>query len=249
MDLNGKVALITGGSKGIGAATAVKLAALGADVAIAARHGGENVDRVKEAVSASGKRCVFIAGDMSLPDEAAGAVKETVSSLGGIDVLIHNAGGPAPGDILSLTPEAWQSAFDVHVHAAFHLCRTAVPHMKARGGGAIVLLSSVAGIRGVPGILAYGVVKSCLIQFARGMARDLADYKIRTNCVSPGIIMTDFHSRMTPEQKEHNLKNRVPLHEFGTAQQVAEVITLLVTNDHITGENYVIDGGLTSRIA
>ena len=120
--------------------------------------------------------------------------------------------------------------------------------MKKQGEGAIVLLSSVAGIRGCPGAIGYSVVKCALIQFARAMARDLADDNIRVNCVSPGIVRTDFHAGMTQEQEKNSLDNRIPLHRFGSPEQIAEVIALLVENDFITGENYVIDGGMTMRI-
>jgi NAD(P)-dependent dehydrogenase (short-subunit alcohol dehydrogenase family) len=176
-------------------------------------------------------------------------VEEAVQRLGGVDVLIHSAGGPAPGRLEDVTPEAWYEAFEVHVHAVFHLSRAALPHMRAKKQGAIVLISSVAGIRGVPNILPYQAVKGALPQLTRALARDLAADNIRVNCVSPGIIRTRFHARMTEEQKRLNLDQRIPLGREGTPEQVAEVIALLVKNDYVTGENYVVDGGLTMRIA
>jgi len=248
MKLEGKTALVTGGTKGIGSATAVKLASMGADVAILGRHDNESARSVKAVIENMGRRCVMIIADMGIPEDAARAVEETVAGLGRIDVLIHNAGGAVPGGIMKVTAEDWYRGFDVHVHAAFHLSRAIVPYMKKQGEGAIVLLSSVAGIRGCPGAVGYGVVKCALIQFARAMARDLADDNIRVNCVSPGIVRTDFHAGMTPEQEKNNLDNRIPLHRFGTPEQIAEVIALLVENDFITGENYVVDGGMTMRI-
>jgi NAD(P)-dependent dehydrogenase (short-subunit alcohol dehydrogenase family) len=121
--------------------------------------------------------------------------------------------------------------------------------MKKNGEGAIVNLSSVAAIRGCPGSVAYQTVKCAIQAFTRGCARDLADFNIRVNCVSPGIIRTDFHAAMSEEQKKFNLEKRVPLHREGRPEQVAEVILMLVTNDYITGESFVMDGGLTMRIA
>ena len=108
--------------------------------------------------------------------------------------------------------------------------------------------SSTAGIRGVPGAIAYATANGAVPQCTRSLARDLADDNIRVNCVAPGVIRTRFHDDMTAERKELNLKHRIPLHREGTSEQVAEVVALLVTNDYITGETYVIDGGLTSRI-
>lgn len=248
MNLKGSVALVTGGTKGIGAATALKLAELGADVAILGRHDTDGARGVCAAVEAAGRRSLMIVADMAKPGDAVRAVQETVASMGGLDVLVHSAGGGLVGGFTEVAEADWYRMFDVHVHAAFHLCREAVPHMKRRGGGAIVFVSSVAGLRGVPNIVPYGVAKGALIQFTRGLAREFADFNIRVNGVAPGIIKTDFHSAMTPEQERHNLDNRIPLHRFGTPEQVAEVIALLAANDFITGETYTIDGGMTMRM-
>jgi 3-oxoacyl-[acyl-carrier protein] reductase len=248
MEMNGAVALVTGGTKGIGAATARKLAALGADVAILGRHDNPVAREVCADIEAAGRRSLMIVGDMAKAADAEGAVRHTVESLGGIDILVHSAGGGMVGAFEKVTDEDWRRLFDVHVHAAFHLCREAIPFMK-RKGGAIVLVSSVSALRGTSNIVPYGVVKGALLQFARGLARELADFNIRVNSIAPGIIKTDFHAAMTPEQERNNLDNRIPLHRFGTPEQVAEVIALLVTNDYITGENYTIDGGLSMRMA
>jgi len=248
MDLKGKVALVTGGTRGIGAATAKKIASLGGDVAIVGRHGDEAAGSVVAAVGDMGRRCLMIVGDMGVPEDAARAVNETLDALGGIDVLFHNAGAGVPGGILEVTPEEWYRAFDVHVHAAYHLLRAALPHMKEKGEGAVVFMSSVAGIAAGPGSIAYGVVKGALQQFTRSLARELADFNIRVNCVAPGIIRTRFHEKMTPEQRRHNIENRIPLHREGTPEDVAEAVVFLMQNDFITGENVVIDGGMTMRI-
>jgi NAD(P)-dependent dehydrogenase (short-subunit alcohol dehydrogenase family) len=111
------------------------------------------------------------------------------------------------------------------------------------------MISSVAGLRGVHFNLAYQVAKGALPQFARALAREVADENIRVNCVAPGIIRTRFHEHMTPEQKQYNLEHRIPLHREGTPEQVATLIAEVVTNDYVTGETFTIDGGLTMRIA
>jgi len=247
MRLEGKVALITGGTRGIGAATAVELARRGADVAINGRRIDEAAIRVKSQVEAVGGRCAMIAGDMGRPEDIVRVVTET-AALGPLAVLVHSAGGGIRGSMLQLSPEAWYQAFDVHVHAVFHLCRAAVPLMQPRKEGAVVLISSAVGSRGFSGMAAYSAVKGTLPNLARTLARELADDNIRVNCVAPGIIRTSFHDQMTPEQKKHNLENRIPLHREGTAEDVAEVIALLVTNEFITGETISIDGGMTMRL-
>ena len=145
--------------------------------------------------------------------------------------------------------EAWYQAFEVHVHAIFHLGRAAIPHIQKRGEGAIILIASSAAIRGVLNAAAYATVKGTLIQLVRVMARELADSNIRVNCVAPGVIRTRFHATMPPETYKNNLENRIPLHREGTSYDVGQVIGLLAENEFMTGETVVIDGGLTSRIA
>jgi NAD(P)-dependent dehydrogenase (short-subunit alcohol dehydrogenase family) len=249
MDLHGRTALVTGGTKGIGAATAIELARRGADVAIVGRHDDDHARATWTHIEALGRRGLVIVGDMGKPEDASRSVAEAAAGLGSVDVLVHCAGGAVPGGLLDVTPEVWHAAFDVHVHAVYYLCRAAVPLMKKRGEGSIILISSVAGIRGIHFALPYQVVKGALPQFARALARLHADDNIRVNCVAPGIIRTRFHEKMTPEQKKHNLDNRVPLHREGTPQQVATLIAEVAANDYVTGETFTIDGGLTMRIA
>ncbi len=248
MNLDGKVCLITGGTRGIGAATALALAARGADIGVVSLNAPSGRPDVEERVRSMGRRFYYLSGDVANPESCERFVSCTAQVLGSVDVLVHCAGGLVTGGLLELTPEDWRRAFDVHVHAAFHLCRAAVPGMKARGEGSIVLISSVAGMRGCKGILAYGVVKGSIPQFARALARELADDNIRVNAVAPGVIRTRFQDILTPEQVENNIRNRIPLHREGTPQDVAEAIAMLVTNEFITGETLAVDGGMTMRI-
>jgi len=249
MLLTGKVALVTGGTKGIGAATAVELARRGADLAINGRCEDEAARQVKSQIEALGRRCRIVVADLGQPEDATRCVDEAAEHFGALDVLVHSAGGLVPGSLFEVTPEAWHQGFNVHVHALYYLCRAAIPWMRRRGEGAIVMISSVAGIRGVHVNLAYQVVKGALPQFARALAREMAGDNIRVNCICPGIIRTRFHDQMTPEQKKHNLDHRVPLRREGTPAQVATLIAEVATNDYITGESFTIDGGLTMRIA
>jgi 3-oxoacyl-[acyl-carrier protein] reductase len=249
MDLKGKVALITGGTMGLGAAIALELARLGTDVAIAARNLGSPGEQVRDAITSLGRRCLTLVADFTKADDCAMAVEQTAAQLGRLNVLVHNAGGPSPGKIEDVTPEQWQQTMDLHINANYYLVRAALPHLRKAKEGCVITVSSTAGILGVPGAIAYATAKGAIPQFTRSLARDLADDNIRVNCVAPGVIRTRFHADMTPERKELNLNYRIPLHREGTPEQVAEVVALLVTNDYMTGETVVIDGGLTSRIA
>ncbi len=248
MDVSRKTALITGGTLGIGAAIVLDLARRGADVAVVARHLGEPAESLQRQAATLGRKLLLLTGDMARPEDCAAVVEKTAAHFGRLDVLVHNAGGPSPGKIEDVSPEQWRYTMDLHVSANYYLARAALPHLKKQGEGCIVTVSSTAGIRGVPGAIAYATAKGALPQFTRSLARDLADDNIRVNCVAPGVIRTRFHDDMTAERKELNLKHRIPLHREGTPEQVAEVVALLVMNDYITGETIVIDGGLTSRI-
>ena len=249
MQLHRKTALVTGGTRGIGAATALALAREGANVAISARHDDADAQRTKSEIEALGVHCAMIVADCGQPAQCERLVAQTVTALGGLDALVHAAGGAVPGGLFEVTPEAWNAAFEVHVHAVYHLSRAAVPHMRQGKEGAIILISSTAGKLGVMGNLAYQTVKGALPQFTRALARELANDNIRVNCVAPGVIRTKFHEHMSAEQKKLNLEQRIPLHREGTPEQVADAILMLVQNDYITGDTITIDGGLTSRIA
>jgi NAD(P)-dependent dehydrogenase (short-subunit alcohol dehydrogenase family) len=246
--LSGSIGLVTGGTKGIGAATAIALAGMGADVAIVGRQLDAEPKETRRRIEALGHKCLLILADVAVAREATRCVEETAKELGPVDVLVHSAGGPVNGGLLELTPEAWHSAFDVHVHAIFHLCRAAIPAMRQMKRGAIILISSAAGIRGIKTNVAYQAVKGTLPQLTRALAYEFANDNIRVNCVAPGVIRTAFHAAMPAPEKQNNLENRIPLHREGTPEQVASLICELVTNEYITGETVSVDGGLTMRI-
>jgi NAD(P)-dependent dehydrogenase (short-subunit alcohol dehydrogenase family) len=249
MDLTGKVCLVTGGTSGIGAKTALMFAARKAHVAIVGRSPrNDALEMFPAAAALHGGNLLYIQADMGIAEDCSRAIAETCARWGRLDVLVHSAGAPVPGGFFDVTEENWERAFEVHVHAVLRLARAAVPHMIKQGEGAIVLIGSAAGLRGCLGAIAYGVAKGALPQFARALARELSDYNIRVNCVSPGVIRTPFQDFLTPEQAENNIRNRIPLRREGKPEDVARAILELVENDYITGENLVVDGGMTMRI-
>lgn len=249
MELKDRICLITGGTKGIGAATAIGCAQRGARVVVVGRHQDEEATQTLQRLEAIGSPFLFLAADIGKPEEATRCVAQTTERFGAVDVLVHSAGGPVNGGLLALTPEAWYEAFNVHVHPIFHLCRAVIPAMQQRKEGVILLISSTAGIRGIKTNVAYQTVKGALPQLTRALAYEFSEDNIRVNCVAPGVIRTAFHAQMPEAVKKNNLENRIPLHREGTPEQVGTLILEMVTNDYITGETYTIDGGLTMRIA
>lgn len=248
IDLKGKTALVTGGTSGIGLATAEALIAKGVSVAINARTARPEVmASLEQRAKQQGVGCIFAAGDARQAATSEALVRAAMDRFGQVDVVVHSAGGPAPGTALDLTDGQWLDAFDVHLHSAFHLFRAAHTPL-ARAGGTVVFLSSAAGLRGCPGTVAYQVVKASLIQLARALARDHADENIRVNCVAPGIIRTPFQKAMSEDARRNNLANRIPLHREGGPEDVAAMIVQLAENDFITGETVVIDGGMSMRM-
>ena len=239
-----EAAIITGGTRGIGAAIARQLAGRGVDLLLSGRH---RDDEVEALLAELGDRARFEAADAADPASAERLVAAAMEAFGRIDYLVPAAGGAVPGTALTLTPEAWEDAFRVHVHAPFHLFRAAHAALAVRGG-AVLLVSSVAGLRGCPGTVAYQTVKGALPQMGRALARDHGHENIRVNTICPGIIETRFHAAMTPEARKNNLDNRIPLHRFGTADNVATAAVELLTNPFITGETLVVDGGMSMRM-
>jgi NAD(P)-dependent dehydrogenase (short-subunit alcohol dehydrogenase family) len=248
MNLTNKRALITGGTKGIGAAIALDLARHGCDVAVNGRNDDEFAKEVTRAIRGAGRQCAMIVADVGHHDQADRCVDEACAALGGLDILVHSAGVPSWGNIDQCEPHQWMCTFDVHVHAAYFLCRRALPTLRQAGEAAIVLVSSVAGIRGISKAIAYATAKAAIVNFTRCLALDEAEYNVRVNCVAPGVIRTRFHDDMTPEKRAHNLAVRIPLHREGSAEQVADVVRIMITNDFITGELFVVDGGTSMQV-
>jgi NAD(P)-dependent dehydrogenase (short-subunit alcohol dehydrogenase family) len=161
----------------------------------------------------------MIAADLAKPEECTCVVNETIQRQGDVDILVHPAGLAAPGSLLNVSQEVWYHAFNIHIHAAFHLCQAAVPSVKKKGRSAVIFISSVAGVRGVKNALSYAVAKGALPQFTRALAFQLGDDKIKVNCVSPGVIRTRFQNYLTPEQEKNNIENHIPLHREGKTRR------------------------------
>jgi 3-oxoacyl-[acyl-carrier protein] reductase len=249
MDLKGRKALVTGGSRGIGKATALLLAEEGADVAINYVSNEQAAKEVAERIEALGRRTLTLRGDVGDPPQTEAVFANIQQQWGGLDVLVNNAGGRCDGTVLETDESDWERTFAVHVLGTVRCCRLALPAMIQKGEGVIVNISSTAGLRGVRRMAAYATAKAAVAHLTRCLAVEASDHDVRVNCVAPGITETDFHSVTPPEFLKHSVDNRILLHRIGKPQEVAQAVVFLVKNDYITGEVVAVDGGLTMRIA
>ena len=246
MSKTDEVAIITGGTRGIGAAIAEALGQRSVRLVLSGRHRDTEVD----ATIAELRTLIdveFQLGDAADPATPEGLVELARSRFGRVDYVVAAAGGAHPGKITDLSIDEWRTAFDIHIHAVFHLFRATLASLAECGGG-FLMIGSAAGRRGCPGTVAYQTVKGALPQMARALARDHGHKGIRVNVVEPGIIRTRFHAAMTPEAERNNLQNRIPLARFGRPENVATAAVELLTNPFITGETLVIDGGMSMRM-
>lgn len=243
-----KTLLVTGATSGIGKATALRFAQSGARVAAVGRN-EKALTELQHELDNSNVECLMISADLSLEEEAARAVSQTVERFDGIDVLVNAAGHISSGTIENTSLAAWDAMLEINLRAPFILMQQALPSMIARRGN-IVNVSSVTGLRAFPGVLAYCISKAALDQLTRCAALELAAKGVRVNAVNPGVVVTDIHKRggMTEEQYnaflEHS-KSTHPLGRVGAAREIAELIFFLASEraSWITGVTYSIDGG------
>ena len=234
--LDGKTALVTGASRGIGRAIAEELAGAGATVVVSYRSGAAEAEEVATAV---GGRAVQ--ADVSDAESAARLVEEA----GDIDVLVNNAGLTRDGLILRMPDEDWRDVIETNLSGTFYTCRAAARGMMRRRGGAIVNVSSIVGLHGNPGQTNYSASKAGIIGFTKALARELAPRGVRANVVAPGYVETRLTEVIAAEMKELMLAN-TPLGRFGKPKDVAGAVRFLCSDDaaFITGEVLLVDGGL-----
>lgn len=246
--LDDKVAIITGSSRGIGRAIAESLASNGAKVVISSRK-AEACEAVASGIRAQGGEATVIPCNISRKAEVEGLVAATLKQWGRIDILVCNAAvNPAFGPLVDLTDDVFDKIMGSNIKSNLWLCNLAIPGMAERGDGAVIIVSSIAGIRASRGLGAYGISKAADFSLARSLALEWGPRNVRVNCIAPGLIKTDF-ARALWEDPERLAKRteHTPLRRIGQAHEIGPIATFLASSaaSYITGQAIVADGGVT----
>ena len=244
MDLQGKVAIVTGGSMGIGHAIALDLAAHGADVAINYRKHADEANAVVAQIEKMGRRGLAIQADVASFVDAQRMVDAVREKLGRLDVLVNNAGVNRDGVVWKMTESQWDEVLDTNLKGYFNYIRAAAPIFKEQGAGKIVNITSINGLRGKFGQSNYSAAKAGIVGLTKAIARELGKFSVNVNAVAPGLIETDMMKEAPQDVKDKALAEIV-LGRLGTPQEVAHVVTFLCSDlaRHITGEVIKVDGG------
>lgn len=241
-----KVALVTGASRGIGRACALRLAKDGFTVVVNYAHSAKEAEAVLAAIRENGGDGMIYQADVSRLDDVKRMMRDVAKAYGQIDVLVNNAGIVRDEYVLMLNPDTLDACFDLNVKGYFYCAQQAVLKMFRRKCGAIINMSSVSGILALPGQSVYGATKGAVNTMTATMAKELAPYGIRVNAVAPGFIETEMLDALPPEKKEEYL-NAIPMHRLGSVEDVAGVVSMLASDDaaYITGQVITVDGGIS----
>ena len=244
--LDGKRALVTGASRGIGRAIALRLAAEGAGVVVNYHSGEDEAASVVSEITASGGRAIAFQASVASAEEANRLVDATVEALGGIDILVNNAGITRDNLLMRLSEDDWDAVLDTNLKGAFLCTKAAIRPMLRQRSGRIVNMSSIVAITGNPGQANYTAAKAGLIGFTKTIAREVASRGITVNALAPGFIETQMVEAI-PEDLRKQILERIPLGQFGTPDDVARSVVFLASDDgaYITGQVIGIDGGLS----
>jgi 3-oxoacyl-[acyl-carrier protein] reductase len=238
-------ALITGASRGIGRATATRLAEEGFDLALNFLETEKGVTEALDEVVDSGRKAIIVRADVSDMEAVESMTKRVLDEFRDIDVLVNNAGIYPRKTIDDVSQKDWDEVVGTNLKGVFNCCKAVIPHMKSRGSGVIVNLSSVLGIMGSKQGAHYSASKAGVIGLTKSLAKELAPFNIRVNAVAPGAIETDILKQDTPEQRKRRIAG-IPLGRVGRPEEIAEAVTFLATerSSYITGETLNVNGGL-----
>ena len=244
-DLNDKVALVTGGSRGIGRAIALALAERGARVAVNYVANAEAAAAVVKEIAGDGGQAIAIQGDVSQAEDAKRLVNETLAQLDGLHILVNNAGLTKDDLLLRMSEEAWDRVMEVDLRGAFLCTKAAIRPLIRQRWGRIINIASVAGMVGNAGQANYAAAKAGLIGFTKAVAKEIASRKVTANAIAPGLVRTEMTADLT-EAQETAVLQLVPLGRVATPEEIAPAVVFLASEEaaYITGHVLAIDGGL-----
>lgn len=244
-DLTGRVALVTGGSKGLGKAMARGFAEAGANVVISSRHEEELRAAAKEIAEGTKAQVQYFVADMTQRDEVRKLADKALGAFGRVDILVNNAGSNTPQAIDQITDEAWDRIVELNLSSCMALTRALVPQMKQRRWGRIIHISSIMGLASKSERNAYSATKSALLGLARANALDLGSYGITVNCLAPGPFLTDLPGSILSDQEKQVFADRTALGRWAQPRELAGPALLLASEagSYITGAVLVVDGG------
>ena len=247
--LEGKVALVTGASRGIGRAIAIGFAEAGADVAVAARTEGDLETLAKE-IDTIGRKALVVPTDVRDRDAIQAMFDKTVETFGRLDIVVNNAGGSNfMSPLVGLRPEGWDKLRTLNLDSVFHCTQIGVQKLLESGGGSIIQIASVAGIQGAQGISPYSAAKAGVIMFSQAVAKELAGSNVRVNSIAPGWIDTPLNEWMTSDEGTlKEAEKMIPMGRIGTAEEIVGGALYLASeaSSFVTGATLVIDGGQTA---
>lgn len=246
--LEGKIALVTGASRGLGRSIALGFAEAGADVAIAART-VDDLETLAKEIDATGRRALAIETDVTDRDQIERMITRTSEELGRLDVLVNNAGGSNfASPVLGLRPAGWDKIIALNLDSVFHATQLGAQAMLASGGGSIIQMASVAGIEGAPGLSMYSAAKGGVRLFTKAVAKELAASGVRVNCIAPGWIDTPLNDWMTSDEGTlQEAEKMIPMGRIGKPEEIVGAAIYLASDasSFVTGTTLVIDGGQT----
>jgi NAD(P)-dependent dehydrogenase (short-subunit alcohol dehydrogenase family) len=249
-DLSGRVALVTGGSKGLGKAMARGLAEAGADIVISSRHENELQTAAREIGTGLEVRVMYVVADLSRRAESPRLAKEALEALGKVDILINNAGTNKPQPIDAIEDEVWDSLLELNLSSCMALTRALVPGMKERKWGRVIHISSIMGHSSAGARNAYSATKSALLGLARASASDLGPFGVTVNCIAPGPFLTDLPASLLSKEQQEEFARRTALGRWGRPDELIGPALLLASDagSYITGTCLTVDGGCLSKI-